>query len=516
LFLGLRQAIISSLTVPLTFLSAFFVMNLIGMSINFLSLFAFLLALGLLVDDTIVVVSAMTSYYKLGKFTPMQTGLLVWKDTIVPIWSTTITTIWSFVPLLLASGIIGEFIKPIPIVVTVTMISSTAIAVLITLPIMIVLLQPQIAPRVLFLMKALGVIIGLFFLLSFAKGNPLLGLIGVLYFVVIAVGMVTLPPITKRVSEFINTLRWTPKFLAWFQRILDHGIINIEGFSAAYYRTIMRIISSKSARYKTILAIIVYALVSFALLPLGLVKGEFFPKSDEETFFISATLPAGSNATQVEAETLTLLTKIKDIPEADFITAETGRALDGNGNRSGSANGVLVTIHIGPEDKRSRSSIEIADDIRQQLKGYSTARLSIIEATGGPPVGADLQIKLLGDDLGTLDVLAEQVMTYLKTQPNVTNVEKSIKPGTSQLVFVPNTTELAKQGVSIDTIGLWLRLYASGLTLDSANFDKSKSEKQRMCMSLLRNPKTFLPRSAKQKFGRSFSSVESTLKKPRN
>ncbi len=64
LFLGLRQAAISSLTVPLTFLSAFIMMNVVGMSINFLSLFAFLLALGLLVDDTFVVVSAMTSYYK--------------------------------------------------------------------------------------------------------------------------------------------------------------------------------------------------------------------------------------------------------------------------------------------------------------------------------------------------------------------------------------------------------------------------------------------------------------------
>ncbi len=133
-FLGLRQALISSLTVPLTFLSAFFFMRYTGMSINFLSLFAFLIALGLLIDDTIVTVQAMTSYYRTGKFTPTQTGLVVWRDLIVPIWSTTITTIWSFVPLLLSTGIIGEFIKPIPVVVTVTMLSSTAIAVLITLP----------------------------------------------------------------------------------------------------------------------------------------------------------------------------------------------------------------------------------------------------------------------------------------------------------------------------------------------------------------------------------------------
>ncbi len=68
IFLGLRQAIISSLTVPLTFLSSFALMQMFGMSINFLTLFAFLIALGLLVDDTIVVISAMTTYYRTGKF----------------------------------------------------------------------------------------------------------------------------------------------------------------------------------------------------------------------------------------------------------------------------------------------------------------------------------------------------------------------------------------------------------------------------------------------------------------
>ncbi len=131
-FLGLRQALISSLTVPLTFLAAFFIMTLSGQSINFLTLFAFLIALGLLIDDTVVVVSAMTTYYKTGKFNPFETGVLVWRDTIIPIWSTTLTTIQSFIPLLITSGIIGEFIKPIPIVVSAVMMSSTAIAELIT------------------------------------------------------------------------------------------------------------------------------------------------------------------------------------------------------------------------------------------------------------------------------------------------------------------------------------------------------------------------------------------------
>jgi multidrug efflux pump subunit AcrB len=125
-FLGIKQALLSSLTFPLTFLSAFALMRIAGLSIDFISLFGFLIALGLLIDDTIVTVTAMTRYHQTGKFTGKEVGLLVWRDFIVPLWSTTITTIWAFVPLLLSSGIIGEFIKPIPLVVTFNMISSTA------------------------------------------------------------------------------------------------------------------------------------------------------------------------------------------------------------------------------------------------------------------------------------------------------------------------------------------------------------------------------------------------------
>ena len=114
IFLGARQAMVSSLTAPITFFITFIVMNTAGIGLNFISIFSLLLSLGLLVDDTIVVISATTAYHRAGKFTPVQTGLLVFKDFLAPVLTTTITTVWAFIPLLLTAGIIGEFIKPIP------------------------------------------------------------------------------------------------------------------------------------------------------------------------------------------------------------------------------------------------------------------------------------------------------------------------------------------------------------------------------------------------------------------
>src|SRR5204862_6084394 len=110
--------------IPLTFLITFVVMKSTNIDLSFIAFFSLLLALGLLVDDTIVVISALSSYYRTNKFTPMESGLLVWRDFKTAVFTTTLTTVWAFVPLLLATGIIGEFIKAIPIVVSSSLLAS--------------------------------------------------------------------------------------------------------------------------------------------------------------------------------------------------------------------------------------------------------------------------------------------------------------------------------------------------------------------------------------------------------
>lgn len=475
IFLGLRQALISSFSVPLTFLSAFFFMNMFGQSINFLTLFAFLIALGLLIDDTIVVVSAMTSYYKTGKFTAAETGLIVWRDTIVPIWSTTITTIWSFVPLLLSTGIIGEFIKPIPLVVTITMLSSTAIAVLINLPFMIVILKPTIVHRVAVLMKVIAFFTFLFVIRSLIGTSPLLPAITIVYILFAWIAGRTYGAVAKKTSQFVEKNATLSAIGALMKRYSDHGIINIEPFAEAYSRLILRILNSASARKKVIIAIVTYSIVAFSLVPLGLVKNEFFPKTDQETIYVNALFPSGATTGTVIQETKDILETLRHTKDTLFVAAEVGQQLGSNGGRSNISNASVFTVHLTPEEKRTRKSMDIAQDLRKLLAPYQKGTLSVVEESSGPPAGADLQIKLRGDDLGKLDTYANKIVSYLKRQPGVANAEKSIRPGTSKLVFVPDYGVLAENGITVDALGLWIRMYASGFTLDSVNFEKSTS-----------------------------------------
>lgn len=466
IFLGFRQAVISSLTVPLTFLSTFAIISAMGLSLNFLTLFAFLIALGLLIDDTIVTVAAMTRYYKTDKFTPAETGILVWKDFFVPLWSTTLTTIWAFLPLLIASGIIGEFIKSIPIVVTATLLSSTSIAVLITLPLMIVFLKPQLPKRVSIMLRILGIIIALAVIASILPKTPLFPIIMLLVIVIAVIAYRVRETFTTKLQAFFVANPKGRVFADKFNHIMDNGLINIEALSLKYMGIIRRVLDSRTARRNVIVAIISFAVAAYLLVPLGLVTNEFFPKTNEDIVYVNVELPSGSNISRTKQEQISLLEKLRKTEGVNFIVAETSAGSPTRGG-GGNANTFLFTLHLVPSDDREITSQELAQKIRDEYREYSVGKLSVEELSGGPPAGSDIQIKLLGEDLGVLNQYADTIELFLKQEPGITNVSKSVKAGTSKLTFVPDKSKIAENGLSVDAVALWLRTYASGFTLST-------------------------------------------------
>lgn len=478
-FLGLRQAIVASLSIPLTFLITFIVMNITGIALSFISFFSFLLALGLLVDDTIVVISAMTAYYRTGKFSPLETALLVWRDFFVAIFTTTITTVWAFIPLLLSTGIIGEFIKPIPIVVSTTLLASIIVAMLITLPLIIVLLEGKLPNRVLLLLKILGVglIVGTFFVLV-----PKSGLLPLQILLLLAWLLVTfLIRDTLREQLRLGISRYAPNTIRTFQyqQVVNQGLIHFSIISSVYRKIIVQIISSQRNRRMAIAMVVIFSLFSYLLLPIGFVKNEFFPKSDQDFMFVSLELPPGTNLETSKKETLLLLEDFRHLPGIDFVTADLGRSFDAMGGfGSAENNTVLFNIRLKDAKERDVSSIDIGEQIRSRYKSYEKGRLSVTESTGGPPAGADLQIKLFGDDLTVLDKYANRVSDYLKKQQGVTDVNRSIKQGTSKLVFTPDSTRLSQAGINEQQIGFWLRTFASGFSMKSVKFENDENVKK--------------------------------------
>lgn len=479
IFLGPRQAIVSSLSAPLSFLITFIVMNQTGITLNFLSLFSLILSLGLLVDDTVVIISAMSSYYKVGRFTPFETGVLVWRDFLTPVFTTTITTVWAFLPLLLSTGIIGEFIKSIPIVVSTALGASFIVAMFITLPLTVILLRPELPHRISVLLKILGgIVVAAIVGALLPKGQFfVIELIALILFVFVAYTLREYTTVVRRRSaEFFvrrnrRNISLPRKIIQTvFSRNYSEGVISFDGINIRYKNAIEKILESSRNRRMTITMVIIFSIFSFLLLPLGFVKNEFFPKTDQNLVFLTLELPSGTQMSETKKEALSVLNEAKETQGIKFVSLDLGQSIGQMGGTQGSGeNTALFSFNLTDKGTRKESP-EIAEGLRKKFADYQKGKLNVVEESGGPPAGADLQIKLLGDDLSVLGKKADEVIAYLKTQPGVTNVDKSVKSGTSKLTFVPDKAMLAQQNIGFDQLGLSLRLYASGFKVASHKF----------------------------------------------
>ncbi len=125
--IGFKEALIAALAIPLSFMIAFLGMYATGNTINFISLFALIIAIGILVDSGIVVVEGIHTNRAKG-LDAMSAARKAVKDFGWPLIAGTMTTVAVFVPLFFLSGIIGQFIKSIPFTIVVVLIASIVVA----------------------------------------------------------------------------------------------------------------------------------------------------------------------------------------------------------------------------------------------------------------------------------------------------------------------------------------------------------------------------------------------------
>jgi multidrug efflux pump subunit AcrB len=116
LFLEIRLALWVMMGVPISFLGAIFLMPTLDVSINMISLFAFIMGLGIVVDDAIVVGENIYEHRQQGK--PYQQAAVDGAlEVFIPVTFSILTTVTAFVPLVFVTGMLGKFIKVIPFIV---------------------------------------------------------------------------------------------------------------------------------------------------------------------------------------------------------------------------------------------------------------------------------------------------------------------------------------------------------------------------------------------------------------
>lgn len=480
IFLGIRQAAIAAVALILTFLFTFLAMQLTGISLNFLSMFSLLLSLGLLVDVTIVVLSAITQYYNSKKFSAYESALLVFRDYKMPLVVTTLTTVWAFSPLLLATGIIGEFIKPIPIVVSSALLGSFLIGLFVVLPLMVILLEPKIPRRV----TVLGVIIGLIAVWQvsgrFIPESPVSSVTTVVVLFLAIVGWLAFKNIfaVKHPNHFNQSQQNVRK--GWFARSAANGIVNLGRVERVYRRILESILVSQKARRKTVFAVVVFFVFSVFLVGGGFVVNEFFPKEDTDYLYIGVEYPVGTKRESTQAEAIKLSSDMWKIPHVENISIQIGVKVSPDGEIAGTPgyDAFLMTLLLEPAENRKLTSSQIAEQVRTTFSDYNTGKLSVIELSGGPPAGADVVVTLLGDDYPILQDLASNITQFLEGTEGVATVDVSIDASAPKLVFSPDEDLFAQNGWDVVASGSLLRTSTSGLELENdVSFDDLSEER---------------------------------------
>ncbi|MFW0871253.1 MAG: efflux RND transporter permease subunit [Patescibacteria group bacterium] len=127
IFVGLRESFIAALSIPLSFMLAFVAFLMVGNTINFISLFALILSIGILVDSAIVVVEGINTKVAEG-MRRQEAALATVREFGLPLLAGTMTTVAVFFPLLFLSGIVGQFIRSIPFTVILVLLSAMVVS----------------------------------------------------------------------------------------------------------------------------------------------------------------------------------------------------------------------------------------------------------------------------------------------------------------------------------------------------------------------------------------------------
>ncbi|GAU77242.1 efflux RND transporter permease subunit [Fusibacter sp. 3D3] len=428
LFIGIRESLIVSITIPLSLLGTLGLLNLFGITFNTFAILGLIVALGLLVDNSIIVMENIDRIKKLG-FNRKEAAFLGTNQVGFPIVSATLTTLAAFFPLVILPGILGAFVSTIPLTIMITLTVSLFISLVIT---------PSIASRLLKDQKkhstgkikwlknsaAIFLVAGLsYYAFSFA-GNRLLALVMMFIFT----GLMALKVIT----------------------IGDEGFEDTR-LTRLYGRIVAWIVSKKRRSFLVILVGLLLLVISVSAFGTGLLKVSFFPKNEPDTLEILVDTPGGTTLVQNEkvASEIEAMLVSNDAVKSYNVTVG-GTEIDY----------IKFSVAI---DNSIRNGYEVLEALQEQTSKISGAKISINGIASGPPVGKPIVLKIQGENLEETYSFSKEVSNYLKNTEGVYNIEASVSVGVPQIKIGIDKLKATQLGTNVSTVALQLRGELSGV-----------------------------------------------------
>jgi len=435
-FLRPRLSFWVSMGVPVAFCGAVFLLSLLGMSIDGISTFGFILVLGILVDDAVVVGERVyTLQYRSGNHPDanrlLNAAIDGTRQVSVPVIFGVLTTVAAFTPVMLGPGSIGQIQSVIGTVVLCCLAFS--------------LIESQLV-----LPSHLG----------HRKNETAAGEVGLLLIPLLAIVLLELSWSAR--SFFAFAIATLAVFVAW--RV--HG--GFEAFSANVIRrqqqfsdALEQFIQGRYRRFVTMATDARYVTVSFALAAfiatIGALAGghmpfSFFPSVPADRVLAKLTMPLGTPAAVTRSAVDRLIqtgSAIRDEvnaqhpdnpPVLHILAAIGGQPISGDAvgpNYTPSADGdeshlAEVAMQLSPGEEREVPTLEIAGRWREAIGTIPDATELTFDSAGFS-VGSEIDIQLEGHDLGELSAVAQLIKQRLVEYPGVLDVADSFRAGKQEL-----------------------------------------------------------------------------------
>ncbi|QZY55736.1 efflux RND transporter permease subunit [Crassaminicella profunda] len=462
LFIGLGESLVVSLVIPLSILITFGFMGIAGMTFNTMSLFSLVLAVGMLVDNGIVIMENIDRLRFKGL--PAKLAAEVGTNQIAPaIAASTLTTLAAFFPILLTPGIMGSFIKTIPKTVMFALSASFIVAITITPALCGIVLKKHRSeekikkhPAMEKILKISSIVL-VFALSMYAfkeEGTNGFGILSILLAMIFSIGMGIKHFGKKKESK--------------------ESLI-IKTYGAFLYH----ILGSKWKRLMVIGITIISLVLSILLIPLGILKVEMFSQEDYERLYINIETPKGTNLDTTSAIAQEVEQRLFQFPEIETFVSNVGitgaDSFDNMGVGSGGTpNMARIIIDLSDKEERERSSMTLAKIMRNRIKDIPGAKITVEELKDGPPTGSPISIRIVGENLEELKRIAGDFEEILKKINGTIDVKNSIEEGAPEIQVKVNKERAVYFGLNDQMIAMSVRNAVHGVkgTIFRSNQDE--------------------------------------------
>ncbi|WP_327019027.1 efflux RND transporter permease subunit [Croceibacter atlanticus] len=437
-FLGFRNALFVGFAIPMSMFIAFFILQLLGYTMNTMILFALIMGLGMMVDNGIVVVENVYRLMDEEGMSRIEAAKKGIGEIAVPIIISTLTTVAAFVPLGMWPGVMGEFMKYFPITLSIVLGSSLFVAIFMNSMLVSQFMSTDekiISKKSLRRITFIGLPLGL---LVFFVGGPVRGL-GTLMIVTII-------------------LLWLYKFFikGWAINFQRKTIVALEN----RYKSFLQYALKGRRAWAFAAGTFGLLFIVFILFGISVGKGrtsiEFFPDNKPNQIIVYIEYPEGTDIKKTNEIAKDIEERVYAVLQDDMYMEDgrnymvesavsqvgegAGNPQTDGGNSAEMPHRAKITATMREyKFRKGKDSEVLRQKVQDTLEGvYPGVAISVEKDSNGPPAGYPINIELEGPDYDELILVAEQMKNFI----NASNIE-----GIAELKIDVNRSKPAMQVV---------------------------------------------------------------------